>query len=154
MEVGRDKHTEEVGIARVAILDETGRLLVLHRSDDDEYGAGEPDLPGGTIDPDETAEEAVVRETLEETGVELAAMVLRRVCEVITTSTADGKATRITRIFFAACVQSPTIVLSPEHKGFGWEALETAEELFVNSPSKQQCVTETRGLYTSGSLAA
>jgi len=57
------------------ITDKTGRLLVAKR-------AGEPakgtfDLPGGFVDPCETAEEAIVREIKEETGLTVDNLVYR-----------------------------------------------------------------------------
>lgn len=154
MEVQSDIVVVEVNVARAVILDENDRLLVLQRSDDDEYGPGMPDLPGGTIDADETPEVAVVRETFEETGLNLAGVAMRRICEVVTESNEGVKITRITRTFFAACVQNPVVVLSQEHQAFAWEAIEKAPEIFASSPSKLQCIAEVRELQASGLLAA
>jgi 8-oxo-dGTP diphosphatase len=49
------------------IRDAAGRLLLIQRGHDPE--AGRWSLPGGRIEPGETAEQAVVRETREETGL-------------------------------------------------------------------------------------
>jgi 8-oxo-dGTP diphosphatase len=51
------------------IRDETGRLLMILRGHDP--GLGLWSIPGGRIEPGETAEEAVVREVREETGLEV-----------------------------------------------------------------------------------
>jgi 8-oxo-dGTP diphosphatase len=51
------------------IRDETGRLLMILRGHDP--GRGLWSIPGGRIEPGETAEEAVVREVREETGLEV-----------------------------------------------------------------------------------
>lgn len=48
------------------IYDEAGRLLVVQLHGNDLWG-----LPGGGIEPDETPEQTVVRETMEETGLEI-----------------------------------------------------------------------------------
>ena len=48
------------------IYDDAGRLLVVQLHGQDRWG-----LPGGGIEPDETPEETVVRETMEETGLEI-----------------------------------------------------------------------------------
>jgi 8-oxo-dGTP pyrophosphatase MutT (NUDIX family) len=48
------------------IHDESGRLLVVQLHGQDRWG-----LPGGGIEPDETPEEAVIRETREETSLEI-----------------------------------------------------------------------------------
>jgi 8-oxo-dGTP pyrophosphatase MutT (NUDIX family) len=47
----------------VAVRDDVGRLLLIHRTDNDLWA-----LPGGGIDPGETVREAGIRETEEETG--------------------------------------------------------------------------------------
>jgi NAD+ diphosphatase len=54
------------------IVDEQGRMMVLVRAK--EPGKGKWDLPGGFVDPGETAEEAVRREVQEEVGLEVTAM--------------------------------------------------------------------------------
>ncbi len=49
----------------VAVTDSEGRLLVIRRSDNDNWA-----LPGGAMDCGETIGQAAVRETKEETGVD------------------------------------------------------------------------------------
>ncbi len=58
------------------VADEQGRILVLVRGKDP--GRGKWDLPGGFVDPGDTAEEALRREVGEEVGLEVRA--LRYLC--------------------------------------------------------------------------
>lgn len=47
----------------VVVLDNAGRILLIHRADDGTWG-----LPGGGVEPGETWSQAAVRECKEETG--------------------------------------------------------------------------------------
>lgn len=53
--------------AAACIRDPQGRILLLRRSDGENLWG----FPGGVIEPDERADEAVVRETYEETGLHI-----------------------------------------------------------------------------------
>jgi 8-oxo-dGTP pyrophosphatase MutT (NUDIX family) len=53
--------------AAACIRDPQGRILLLRRSDGENLWG----FPGGMIEPDERADEAVVRETFEETGLKV-----------------------------------------------------------------------------------
>jgi ADP-ribose pyrophosphatase YjhB (NUDIX family) len=49
----------------VAVVDDDRRLLLIRRSDNDNWA-----LPGGAMDPGESISEAAIRETKEETGID------------------------------------------------------------------------------------
>jgi 8-oxo-dGTP diphosphatase len=59
-----------VECAGAVVRDETGRLLLVRRGH--EPGLGAWSLPGGRIEPGESAAEAAVREVREETGLDVA----------------------------------------------------------------------------------
>jgi ADP-ribose pyrophosphatase YjhB (NUDIX family) len=67
--------------ADALILDDQGRILLVRRADDGLWA-----MPGGWVEPDETPEQAVVRESLEETGLVVSARRLlhtaQRACSV------------------------------------------------------------------------
>jgi 8-oxo-dGTP diphosphatase len=70
----RRRHTERVATRRIpcvgaVIKDPQGRLLLIKRGH--EPGAGLWSLPGGRIEPGETDEQAVAREILEETNLQV-----------------------------------------------------------------------------------
>ena len=48
------------------VVDDTGDLLLVHKTDNDLWA-----LPGGGVDPGESVSEAVLREVLEETGMDV-----------------------------------------------------------------------------------
>ena len=64
------------------VLDESGRLLVVQRGH--EPAAGRWSIPGGRIEPGETAPAAVAREVAEETGLDVEVVGLVGHLDVIT----------------------------------------------------------------------
>jgi ADP-ribose pyrophosphatase YjhB (NUDIX family) len=62
--------TPRIG-ARVLLLDEHDRVLLMHARDPDDPDHHWWELPGGGLDPCETLEQAAMREVAEETGIEL-----------------------------------------------------------------------------------
>ena len=64
-----EKDTDQVGL--VIVLDSQERALILKRSEEVGYGANRWSVPGGHIQEDETNEEGAIRETKEETNLEV-----------------------------------------------------------------------------------
>jgi 8-oxo-dGTP pyrophosphatase MutT (NUDIX family) len=73
----RDRLASELGYAtpnvgvKAAIFDNEGRMLLMKRPDDSEYVAGTWDIPGGAVEPLEPPDKTAVRETHEETGLDI-----------------------------------------------------------------------------------
>jgi len=63
--------TPRIG-ARVLLLDQHDRVLLMHARDPDNPSHHWWELPGGGLDHGETLEQAAIREVAEETGIELA----------------------------------------------------------------------------------
>lgn len=80
------------------VMDEAGRVLLLRRANDP--GKGKLGLPGGFVNPGETAEEALQRETMEETGLTIHN--LRFVCTAPNVYPYRGVTYHVLDIFFAA----------------------------------------------------
>lgn len=66
-----------------AAIDDEGRVLLIYDEDDDSWV-----IPGGTVQPGESLQEAVVREVQEEAGVEIAPERPHSFVDVVTT---DGE---------------------------------------------------------------
>jgi len=53
------------------VFNSKNEVLLIRRSKDDPTNSGKYDLPGGTIEKDETVKETVSREVKEETGIDV-----------------------------------------------------------------------------------
>ena len=60
------KATSIVPSANVVAVNDAGEILLIHRTDNDNWS-----LPGGAMEPGESMTDCAVRETLEETGVQV-----------------------------------------------------------------------------------
>lgn len=58
-------------VAGIILVDRAGRILLQHRGEDAPTSPNTWGTPGGHLEADETAEQAVRREVLEETGLQL-----------------------------------------------------------------------------------
>ena len=111
--------------AKALIRDDQGRILVLYRSETHPYLAHDIDLPGGEIEHREKVEQGLMREIVEETGVEVEL---------------GGEHRRhmwrpgIARTRFLYEIDSdgaPSVSISWEHKSYVW----MSEEEFVEHPA-------------------
>ena len=102
-------------VAKLVIIDPDGTCLLLRRSNHPVFGA-DPDLPGGTLEGDETVLQTVLREVYEETGVAIDASGVQQAY-----SGTDYSAHGTQHVLFVAYVQKrPAITLSWEHDGYEW----------------------------------
>ena len=74
------KPSDRVECAGAVVRDDAGRLLLVRRGR--EPAAGSWSLPGGRIEPGETAAEAAAREVLEETGLQVSVGELLRTVDL------------------------------------------------------------------------
>ncbi|MCA9397937.1 NUDIX hydrolase [candidate division WWE3 bacterium] len=63
--------TKELHVAKAIILNDKGELLLVERGPSQKFDQYKYELPGGKIDPGETPDEALLREVLEETGLDV-----------------------------------------------------------------------------------
>ena len=99
---------------RVVLKDEKGRYLLMRRA---KGSAMQPELwefPGGKIDPGETFEEALIRETKEETGFDI------DVLDVLGTAQWEKKDCRIAYLILSGRITGGEFAVSSEHDDGGW----------------------------------
>jgi 8-oxo-dGTP diphosphatase len=122
---------------RIVLSDHDGRVLMLQRAADDDILPGAWELPGGGIDPGESARQAAARELHEEVGLDLGADALAE------WGVFDRPGGRRTAFFAAGCAAgdcAPT--LSHEHDDWRWA--EGPEEVEPLTPSARWAVARHR----------
>jgi mutator protein MutT len=104
-------------IAKAALFNELGQVLVLKRSGTSPNRPGLLDLPGGGFDPGESPGEAIVREIEEEIGIRLTSEQLT--LGYSDTTYFDGKST-IRFVYIAEISSQDKLQLSNEHDDLYW----------------------------------
>ena len=122
--------TEKI-IAKAALINPNGEILVLRRSLTDPHSPGRVDFPGGGIEPGESPLDAVVREISEESGLTVEPTALHHVYEKTFEPDEDGQIVR--RHLFVGRVASGDVTLSVEHDEAWWALPDKALEDFANS---------------------
>jgi 8-oxo-dGTP diphosphatase len=110
-------------VAKAALLNSSGEVLLLIRSEKDARMPGEPDFPGGTVDDGEHIEDGVLREIKEETGLVLSQDDLS---PEYTATRCDHEGNRILVMFFGRIGAGATISLSHEHSAYEWLSVDAA----------------------------
>jgi NAD+ diphosphatase len=121
------------------IFNPEGKLLVTHRAIEPDIG--KIDLPGGFVDPGETAEEALKRELYEELGVTVKNM------QYITSGSNEylfsGLTVFTTDLVFRVEVNSlDDLEASDDISGFEWIDPETVEADEIPAPSIRYFIKE------------
>ena len=105
------------------LLIEAGRVLLLKRASG-RYLGGQWDIPGGTVEQNESPEQAAKRECLEETGI-----AARTIMEISRQENWDthGRPILFTTITFLLEAQGPVdVTISKEHEEYRWIKLNDA----------------------------
>lgn len=121
-------------VAKVALIDDQGYYLLLERNAHPHFG-NDPDLPGGTVEPGETLEEAAVREVFEESGIELDG---NKLTHLYTGGDYSHHGT-VYALYEYQLKNRPPVALSWEHAGYEWIARDeyltktgSAEDTFMH----------------------
>lgn len=103
-------------IVKVLIVNDAGEVLFLRRSQTDTRRPGQWDLPGGNVEKGEDLKVAVIRETVEESGI-----TIRKPVPVYAVSETRPPHGYPTWVFFGEKVKgTPAVGLSYEHDDYKW----------------------------------
>ncbi|WP_332651239.1 NUDIX hydrolase [Lysinibacillus sp. 54212] len=112
---GDSKEGKIISVVVKGLVFNKGRLLIVQRAPDDEFGAGTWESIGGNLQFGETLEEALQREFLEEVCLEVT------VNKLLYSSTFYTSAHRqIVLLVYLCQSEKEDIVLSDEHSQYKW----------------------------------
>lgn len=119
----------KVAVSAFIVKDE--KLLILKRRDDEEFLPGVWEVPGGGVDEGETVPDAVIRETKEESGIDIEVKQLFGYFEYI-----DGFGQKTVNLNFIGVmnnpVQEPDMSLGEMEK-FAWVGLDELSDYKLTS---------------------
>lgn len=120
--------------------DESGKVLLVRRSDDDSHNAGKWEFPGGKLETGQDLRSALEREVLEETGILVD--VKSRLAFVFDRIITDGAYTGSSHIaiFGLARAAGGALKLSHEHSAHAWELPKEALEYDLTIESRQAII--------------
>jgi 8-oxo-dGTP pyrophosphatase MutT (NUDIX family) len=131
--------THRVQVAKSAIitpLDGELKVLLLFRADHDRNRPGDVDLPGGGLEFRangllEDPEEAMIRETREETGINIHGQVIQEI-PIATTQPATGPLRHGYAVLLDESTPKNFVTDPAEHTGGGWFSRHDATRLFAH----------------------
>jgi len=103
-------------IGKLLIMNsEDDTYLLLTRTDHPRYGT-DPDLPGGTLEPGESINAAMIREVYEEIGLLVDEKSTKILCQTSEYSTVGNEFT----LFYTELGSRPSVTLDWEHSAYRW----------------------------------
>ena len=109
-------------VAAKSFIVKEGKFLLLRRRSNDVHKPGAWDIPGGRLDSGEDPVSGVIRETVEEAGINVEVVI-----PFATRNFTRDDGQKITMIIFICKPKSGEIKLSEEHQEHKWEEFTAAK---------------------------
>ena len=103
-------------VAKLIFIDRDDKYLMMYRSPHPTFGDNDPDLPGGTVDGDESMIDAMVREVWEEIQVKIDKT---QVEQIYSGDDYSAHGTHYA-LFITRVDERPTLTISWEHSSYEW----------------------------------
>lgn len=127
------EHEKICKVCVKAVIKKEDRILIVKRSMQDEYGAGDWEFPGGRVEFAESCEEALIREIFEEISLEVVDYYLMYVSSFyIDTNTKMY-------VLNYSVEASGNVKLSKEHTEYRYVSLDEAKEIVLHDVIEDYC---------------
>lgn len=114
------------------ILNNENKFLLIQRNPKDDSYPSFWELPSGGIEEGERMEDGIVREVMEETGIDISKMNIKQVdTEKYTLTKENGDIKNVVETTYTVYLDNtPKVVLSDEHVNYKWITLSQLDEIF------------------------
>ena len=120
------------GLTVRGICDFNGKILLLKIRSRSSHDAGRWEIPGGKVKKCEFFDEALKREYLEETGLEVDVDSLYNVIRRDYTACKTSEEVKSIQLIMKVTCESDKVTISEEHDDYGWFTLDEIEEMMAN----------------------
>lgn len=117
------------GLTTRGICEYNGKVLLLKIRSRSAHDAGKWEIPGGKVKKCEFFDEALKREYLEETGLEVDVDSLYNVVRNDYTACKTNEEVKSIQLIMKVTCQSDEVVISEEHDEFGWFSWDEVNEM-------------------------
>ncbi len=120
------------GLTVRGICEFNGKILLLKIRSRSSHDAGRWEIPGGKVKKCEFFDEALKREYLEETGLEVDVNSLYNVIRRDYTACKTSEEVKSIQLIMKVTCESDEVTISEEHYDYGWFSLDEIEEMIAN----------------------
>ena len=120
------------GLTTRGICEYNGKILLLKIRSRSAHDAGRWEIPGGKVKKCEYFDQALKREYLEETGLEVDVVSLYNVVRKDFTACKTSEDVKSIQLIMKVTCESDEVTISEEHDDYGWFTLDEIEEMIAD----------------------
>ena len=120
------------GLTARGICEYNGKILLLKLRFKSAHDAGKWEIPGGKVKKCEYFDEALKREYIEETGLEVDVVSLYNVVRKDYTACKTSEEVKSIQLIMKVTCQSDEVTISEEHDDYGWFTFDEIEEMMAD----------------------
>ena len=120
------------GLTVRGICEVNGKILLLKVRSESSHDAGKWEIPGGKVKKCEFFDDALRREYLEETGLEITIESLYNIIQNNYTACKTNEEVKSIQLIMKVTSTGDEVAISPEHDEYGWFTVEEVNELIEN----------------------